>query len=303
MPEGTVKWFSNEKGFGFIEREEGDDVFVHFSQIKQDGYKTLEQGQRVSFEVTEGPKGLQASEVRPRFEAGLISGAASGPLLARGSFLSGSTALRCPTSIAPMIDRDQVLHVARLARLRLADDEIDAMSRELRPCSTTSRRSPSSTSTASSRPRTWSRSRTSCGPTSRVRAGRGNGARERPGSRARAGSASPRPAGEQPSCSALTAAQAIARDRGRRPLGRASCSTPTRERISATTATSARSSGRPTRRRTRPGAPLGGRAAGGQGPLLHRGGPDHRRLAHPRGPPAALHGDRGAEAARGRRAR
>jgi CspA family cold shock protein len=65
VPEGTVKWFSNEKGFGFIEREEGDDVFVHFSQINQDGYKTLEQGQRVSFEVQEGPKGLQASEVRP----------------------------------------------------------------------------------------------------------------------------------------------------------------------------------------------------------------------------------------------
>ena len=54
MPEGTVKWFSNEKGYGFIEREEGDDVFVHFSQIEQDGYKSLEQGQRVSFEITEG---------------------------------------------------------------------------------------------------------------------------------------------------------------------------------------------------------------------------------------------------------
>jgi CspA family cold shock protein len=64
LPEGTVKWFSNEKGFGFIEREEGDDVFVHFSQIEQDGYKSLEQGQRVSFEIAEGPKGLQASEVR-----------------------------------------------------------------------------------------------------------------------------------------------------------------------------------------------------------------------------------------------
>jgi CspA family cold shock protein len=62
--EGTVKWFSNEKGFGFIERESGDDVFVHFSQIAQDGYKSLEQGQRVSFEITEGPKGLQASEVK-----------------------------------------------------------------------------------------------------------------------------------------------------------------------------------------------------------------------------------------------
>jgi CspA family cold shock protein len=64
VSEGTVKWFSNEKGFGFIEREEGDDVFVHFSQISQDGYKSLEQGQRVTFDVQEGPKGLQASEVR-----------------------------------------------------------------------------------------------------------------------------------------------------------------------------------------------------------------------------------------------
>jgi len=63
VPEGTVKWFSNEKGYGFIEREEGDDVFVHFSQIKADGYKSLEQGQRVSFEITEGSKGLQAAEV------------------------------------------------------------------------------------------------------------------------------------------------------------------------------------------------------------------------------------------------
>jgi len=64
VPEGTVKWFSNEKGFGFIEREGGDDVFVHFSQIAQDGYKTLEEGQKVSFEVTDGPKGDQAAEVR-----------------------------------------------------------------------------------------------------------------------------------------------------------------------------------------------------------------------------------------------
>jgi CspA family cold shock protein len=64
VSEGTVKWFSNEKGFGFIEREEGDDVFVHFSQISQDGYKSLEQGQRVTFDVQQGPKGLQASEVR-----------------------------------------------------------------------------------------------------------------------------------------------------------------------------------------------------------------------------------------------
>jgi CspA family cold shock protein len=64
VPEGTVKWFSNEKGFGFIEREEGEDVFVHFSQIEADGYKSLQQGQRVNFEITEGPKGLQASSVK-----------------------------------------------------------------------------------------------------------------------------------------------------------------------------------------------------------------------------------------------
>jgi len=64
VPEGTVKWFSNEKGFGFIEREGGEDVFVHFSQIEQDGYKSLQQGQRVSFEITEGPKGLQAASVK-----------------------------------------------------------------------------------------------------------------------------------------------------------------------------------------------------------------------------------------------
>ena len=69
MPEGTVKWFSNEKGFGFIERESGDDVFVHFSQIAQEGYKSLEQGQRVSFEITEGPKGLAGIGGQARLKA------------------------------------------------------------------------------------------------------------------------------------------------------------------------------------------------------------------------------------------
>ena len=65
LAQGTVKWFSNEKGYGFIEREDGDDLFVHFSEITMDGYKTLAQGQRVEFEITEGDKGLQASTVRP----------------------------------------------------------------------------------------------------------------------------------------------------------------------------------------------------------------------------------------------
>jgi cold shock protein len=65
LAQGTVKWFSNEKGYGFIERESGDDLFVHFSEISMDGYKTLVQGQRVEFEVAEGDKGLQASTVKP----------------------------------------------------------------------------------------------------------------------------------------------------------------------------------------------------------------------------------------------
>jgi len=60
---GTVKWFNREKGFGFITGEDGKDVFVHFSQIKIDGYKTLEEGQEVSFDVAEGQKGPQAENV------------------------------------------------------------------------------------------------------------------------------------------------------------------------------------------------------------------------------------------------
>ena len=60
---GTVKWFNAEKGFGFIEREDGDDVFVHFSAIQGDGFKTLEEGQTVEFEITQGNRGPQASNV------------------------------------------------------------------------------------------------------------------------------------------------------------------------------------------------------------------------------------------------
>ena len=63
LAEGTVKWFSNEKGYGFIERAEGEDVFVHFSAITMDGYKSLQEGQRVEFEVVQGQKGLQAANV------------------------------------------------------------------------------------------------------------------------------------------------------------------------------------------------------------------------------------------------
>jgi CspA family cold shock protein len=63
METGTVKWFNNSKGYGFISRDEGDDVFVHFKAIVGDGYKTLDEGDRVQFEVEEGPKGLQATNV------------------------------------------------------------------------------------------------------------------------------------------------------------------------------------------------------------------------------------------------
>ena len=63
--QGTVKWFSNEKGFGFISREGADDVFVHFSAIEGEGYKTLNEGQAVEFDVVDGPKGKQAANVRP----------------------------------------------------------------------------------------------------------------------------------------------------------------------------------------------------------------------------------------------
>ena len=64
MAFGTVKWFNESKGYGFIESDEGSDLFVHFSEIQMDGYKTLNEGQRVEFEVTEGRKGPQASNVR-----------------------------------------------------------------------------------------------------------------------------------------------------------------------------------------------------------------------------------------------
>ncbi|MEK6587446.1 MAG: cold shock domain-containing protein [Chloroflexota bacterium] len=62
---GTVKWFNDGKGFGFIEREGGDDVFVHFSAIQGNGFRSLQEGQRVEFTIQQGPKGLQAADVVP----------------------------------------------------------------------------------------------------------------------------------------------------------------------------------------------------------------------------------------------
>ena len=66
MVNGTVKWFNAEKGFGFITCEEGNDLFVHFSQINKPGFKSLEENEEVTFEITEGQKGPQASNVSPR---------------------------------------------------------------------------------------------------------------------------------------------------------------------------------------------------------------------------------------------
>ncbi|HZW68329.1 MAG TPA: cold-shock protein [Pseudogracilibacillus sp.] len=63
MMTGKVKWFNSEKGFGFIEREDGDDVFVHFSAIQAEGFKTLEEGQEVEFEIVDGDRGPQAANV------------------------------------------------------------------------------------------------------------------------------------------------------------------------------------------------------------------------------------------------
>ncbi len=63
VPRGKVKWFNNSKGYGFIQQEDGTDIFVHFSAIQGEGYKTLEEGQAVEFEITQGPKGLQAANV------------------------------------------------------------------------------------------------------------------------------------------------------------------------------------------------------------------------------------------------
>lgn len=65
MEQGTVKWFNDAKGFGFITRQTGEDVFVHHTAIRANGFRTLAEGQAVQFEVTKGPKGLQADNVQP----------------------------------------------------------------------------------------------------------------------------------------------------------------------------------------------------------------------------------------------
>tara|TARA_A100001037_G_C14997369_1_gene565367 strand:- start:188 stop:388 length:201 start_codon:yes stop_codon:yes gene_type:complete len=66
MENGKVKWFSNHKGYGFIQKNDGNDIFVHFSAIESEGFKTLDQGQEVVFEIDEGPKGPQAANVKTK---------------------------------------------------------------------------------------------------------------------------------------------------------------------------------------------------------------------------------------------
>ena len=64
MPDGRVKWFNEKKGYGFITKDDGEDVFVHYSEIEMDGFKTLSENQEVTFELKEGPRGLQATNVK-----------------------------------------------------------------------------------------------------------------------------------------------------------------------------------------------------------------------------------------------
>ena len=85
MLEGKVKWFNDSKGYGFIEQEDGPDVFVHFSSLQMEGFKTLNEGDGVTFEVTDGPKGPQATNVSRAAETMMHSWAAN-PGTHRGFF-------------------------------------------------------------------------------------------------------------------------------------------------------------------------------------------------------------------------
>ena len=142
MAEGTVKWFSNEKGYGFIEREGGDDVFVHHSAIEMDGYRTLTEGQRVEFEVEQGDKGLQAKNVS-WLSRRQIRVCATGPGEGPVAFLRLEARWRSR--------REDVLHVAALARLEIPEGEVDGVRGSSARSSRRSARCPSSTCPTSSR--------------------------------------------------------------------------------------------------------------------------------------------------------
>jgi CspA family cold shock protein len=103
MAQGTVKWFNAEKGYGFISRSDGPDVFVHYSEIDGSGFRSLEENQRVEFEVTQGPKGPQATRVRagprscpsPRYSPGTLGDDRARPAVAwPWSSRSAATLLR-----------------------------------------------------------------------------------------------------------------------------------------------------------------------------------------------------------------
>jgi cold shock protein len=81
---GVVKWFNPDKGYGFIARPDGEDVFVHFSAIQMEGYRSLDEGQLVEFDVTQGPKGLQAANVRPMPRSELTCSQPARPALRPG---------------------------------------------------------------------------------------------------------------------------------------------------------------------------------------------------------------------------
>jgi CspA family cold shock protein len=141
---GTVKWFSNEKGFGFIARESGDDVFVHYSAITMDGYKSLTEGQKVrsrSCRARRAPRPRTSAPSRRTAADMVLGGPRGGP----PSFWKDG--------LAVSISREQVLHVARLARLDLSDDEVERLTAELAAILDASRRSRSSTSRMCRRPR------------------------------------------------------------------------------------------------------------------------------------------------------
>ena len=175
MAQGTVKWFSNEKGYGFIEREGGEDVFVHFSAITMDGYKSLTEGQKVEFEVVQGPKGAPGRERRlnepgdrPALHAPLRKdhAAAERPTV-RGlvdrSF-SGRRFRGHPNAPEP-----PTASLRPPRRTRATEEEVEKFRGSSRRSSRRSRRCRARHSATCRRPRTRSTSSTSVATTSRGR--------------------------------------------------------------------------------------------------------------------------------------